>query len=199
MLKLKHYISKWLRKFAFLSGFLELRDRHRSISQIRAANPESRIDIDNYIVLGNRENQIKLAEHTSIGPYNVIFVSGNDSSGGPAKLVMGPHSTIGEQNNIRAGGGSIVIGSYCRISQQVSIIASDHGIDKEQLICQQDWVSKGDVIIGDDVWIGCGSQILNGVSIGNGAVVAAGSVVNKDVPEYAIVAGVPAKLVRYRE
>lgn len=53
--------------------------------------------------------------------------------------------------------------------------------------------------IGDDVWIGCGSVILPGVKIGTGAVIAAGSVVNKDVPEYAIVAGNPMKILRFRE
>ncbi|SDY85830.1 CatB-related O-acetyltransferase [Nitrosomonas sp. Nm33] len=53
-------------------------------------------------------------------------------------------------------------------------------------------------IIGNDVWIGHGAFILPGVTIGNGAVVAAMSVVTKDVPEYAVVAGSPAKVVRYR-
>jgi len=52
--------------------------------------------------------------------------------------------------------------------------------------------------IGNDVWIGASVMILDGVRIGNGAIVAAGAVVNKDVPDYAIVGGVPAKLIRYR-
>lgn len=58
--------------------------------------------------------------------------------------------------------------------------------------------SKGDTIIDDDVWIGYGSMIMSGVHIGQGAVVAAGSVVTKDVPSYAIVGGVPAKIIKYR-
>jgi len=52
--------------------------------------------------------------------------------------------------------------------------------------------------VNDDVWIGHGSTILSGVRIGQGAVVAAGSVVTKDVPLYAIVGGVPAKVIKYR-
>lgn len=52
--------------------------------------------------------------------------------------------------------------------------------------------------IGSDVWIGQGALIMDGITIGNGAVVGAGSLVNKDVPDYAIVAGVPARIVRYR-
>ena len=52
--------------------------------------------------------------------------------------------------------------------------------------------------IGNDVWIGRSAIVLSGTSIGNGAVIGAGSVVTKDVPDYAIVAGNPAKLIRYR-
>ena len=59
-------------------------------------------------------------------------------------------------------------------------------------------ISKGDIIIYDDVSIGYGAIILSGVHIGQGAVVEAGSVVTKDIPPYAIVGGVPAKLIKYR-
>jgi serine acetyltransferase len=58
--------------------------------------------------------------------------------------------------------------------------------------------SKGNIVIDDDVWIGYGVTILSGVHIGQGAVVAAGAVVTKDVPPYAIVGGVPAKIIKYR-
>lgn len=54
------------------------------------------------------------------------------------------------------------------------------------------------VIIGNDVWIGANVVILPGVTIGNGAIIAAGAVVSKDVPDYAIVGGVPAKVIKYR-
>ena len=59
-------------------------------------------------------------------------------------------------------------------------------------------ISKGDIIVDDDVWIGYGATILSGVHIGQGAVIAAGAVVTKDVPPYAIVGGVPAKVIKYR-
>jgi len=57
---------------------------------------------------------------------------------------------------------------------------------------------KGNIIIENDVWIGAKSTIMSGVKIGNGSVIAAGSVVSKDVPPYAIVAGNPGKIVKYR-
>ncbi len=53
-------------------------------------------------------------------------------------------------------------------------------------------------VIGNDVWIGCNSTVLRGVSVGNGAVIGANSLVNKDVPPYAIVVGSPARVVKYR-
>ncbi|GAA4335153.1 Vat family streptogramin A O-acetyltransferase [Mucilaginibacter gynuensis] len=57
---------------------------------------------------------------------------------------------------------------------------------------------KGDTAVGNDVWIGHGATIMPGVKIGNGAVIATGSVVTRDVPDYAIVGGNPAKLIRKR-
>jgi len=59
-------------------------------------------------------------------------------------------------------------------------------------------VSKGDVVIGNDVWIGREAMILSGVTIGNGAVVGARAVVARDIPAYAIVAGNPMKMIRFR-
>ncbi len=54
------------------------------------------------------------------------------------------------------------------------------------------------VVIKNDVWIGANVVVLRGVTVGNGAVLAAGAIVNKDVPDFAIVGGVPAKIIRYR-
>ena len=60
------------------------------------------------------------------------------------------------------------------------------------------WDNKGDIVIGNDVWIGYEAVILSGVTIGDGAVIGTRAVVTKDVPPYAIVGGVPAKLIRKR-
>lgn len=56
-----------------------------------------------------------------------------------------------------------------------------------------------DTTIGEDCWIGTGAKILKGVNIGNGVVIGANSVVTKDIPDYAIVGGIPAKIIKYRE
>lgn len=99
------------------------------------------------------------------------------------------------------------IGNYCSIAPEVAfILCSDHYTDHissfpfKVKICGEKWeaISKGDIVVDDDVWIGYGSIILSGVHIGQGAIVAAGSVVSKDVAPYAIVAGTPAKVIKYR-
>lgn len=100
------------------------------------------------------------------------------------------------------------IGHFCSIAPEVIFIpGSDHSHISISTFpfrvkclgaAEGEAISKGDIIVADDVWIGCRSTILSGVHIGQGAVVAAGSVVTKDVPPYAIVGGVPAKIIKYR-
>ncbi|MBE6004396.1 MAG: CatB-related O-acetyltransferase [Lachnospiraceae bacterium] len=99
------------------------------------------------------------------------------------------------------------IGNYCSIAPQVCfIVSADHSTNKistfpfrvKVLHESFEGISKGDIIVDDDVWIGYGATILSGVHIGQGAVIGAGAVVSSDVPPYAIVGGVPARIIRYR-
>ena len=116
------------------------------------------------------------------------------------KLVVGKHTYIGENNNIRLADAMVTIGDHCMISQQVSIISTNHlipGRDKITALSGLD-LRKAGVEIGNDVWIGCNAVILPGVRIGNGAVIGAGSVVTGDIPEYAIALGNPARIVKSR-
>lgn len=102
----------------------------------------------------------------------------------------------------------VVIGSFCSVARNVAFQEYSHRTDristyyfnnnvfKENM--QDDICSKGDIIVGNDVWIGTQSVILTGVSIGHGAIIAANSVISKDIPPYAIAAGSPAKVIKYR-
>lgn len=76
------------------------------------------------------------------------------------------------------------------------VLFEEWGLDVERI--PEAWDNKGDIIVGNDVWIGYESVILAGVTIGDGAIIAARAVVTKDVPPYAIVGGVPARLIRKR-
>lgn len=104
-------------------------------------------------------------------------------------------------------GGKLIIGNYCSIASKVTfIISSDHPTQHvstfpfrvKMMGEENEAISKGDIVLDDDVWVGANATILSGVHIGQGAVVAAGAVVSKDVPPYAIVGGVPAKVIKYR-
>jgi len=107
---------------------------------------------------------------------------------------------------------NLTIGKFCSIAESVEIfLGGNHRTDWVSTYpfpVQREWPdakaikghpgTNGDVVIGNDVWLGAGCVILSGVTIGDGAVVGCRAVVTRNVPEYAIVAGNPAKLVRMR-
>lgn len=170
------------------------RKKNRSLNQRYKCNIQPFVDISY-----NFPEDIVIGEDVFIGNYSTIHVENYKPELRNSSLEIGEKTYIGELNNIRAGGGKIVIGRKCLISQQVSIIAANHSIKKDEFIMDQPWsLDKNYVIIEDDVWIGSGAQILPGVIIGKGAVIAAGSVVIRNVEPDSIVAGNPAKLIKYR-
>lgn len=114
---------------------------------------------------------------------------------------------VGEENNLAGECYSVYIGAFCPISNQVMLLVDvNHDYASVSMSGQvPDLIPvssrnkrKGSIIIQNDVWIGYGVTILSGVTIHNGAVIAANSTVTKDVPPYAIVAGSPARVVKYR-
>ena len=115
----------------------------------------------------------------------------------PEGVSIGHNTTINE-NVFIDGYGGVYIGKGCSIAHGVSIISESHETKKGVPIKDQGKI-KGPIIIKDDVWIGCKATILQGVIIGYGAVIGANSVVTKDVPDCAIVAGVPAKIIGERK
>lgn len=101
----------------------------------------------------------------------------------------------------------VVIGNYCSIGPEcVFMSGGEHRYDglstypfRAKLgLTENESVTRGPIVLEDDVWLGFRSMVMSGVTIGKGAVVAAGAVVTKDVPPYAIVGGVPAKVIKYR-
>lgn len=119
------------------------------------------------------------------------------------------NGSYGELNVVDFGGcNRLVIKNYVSIAQHVTfVINAEHHVNhistypfKVKMLKTETSESfgKGDIFVDDDVWIGYGATIMSGVHIGQGAVIAAGAVVTKDVPPYAIVGGVPAKIIKYR-
>lgn len=127
--------------------------------------------------------------------YGETFIQ--TGSGGVLKI--GANSHIHPRCQISAYKASIYIGSEVQIAPNCAFYPYSHGIEPGRLIQEQPLRSKGDIIVGDDVWLGFGVIVLDGVNIGKGAVVGAGSVVKDDIPEKGIAVGIPARVVKMRD
>ena len=119
------------------------------------------------------------------GTYGNINVSDFNPKTGKSKLIIGNYCSIGGNVNFMLGGGHYLdrITTYPFINK---IYGREESLD------------KGDIVLNDDVWIGNEVTIMSGVKIGQGAVIGTKALVTHDIPPYAIAAGIPAKIIKYR-
>ena len=108
-----------------------------------------------------------------------------------AKTVLGQECTISAYQHVS-------IGRECVIADRVMLIDFDHGVVEVDRPIRLQGIYKRDVRVGNNVWIGYGAQILRGVSVGDNSIIGASSVVTRDVPANAVVAGSPARVIRMR-
>jgi acetyltransferase-like isoleucine patch superfamily enzyme len=109
-----------------------------------------------------------------------------------AKSVLGQDCTISAYQHVS-------IGRECVVADRVMLIDFDHGVVEVERPIREQGIYKRDVRVGHNVWIGYGACLLRGVTVGNNSVIGTNSVVNKDVPDDAIVAGIPARVLRMRD
>jgi acetyltransferase-like isoleucine patch superfamily enzyme len=109
-------------------------------------------------------------------------------------LRIGDDVSVNPRVVLDGGSAGIVVGAGTRIAMDVHVFAWDHGMGAGCAIREQPVRSQG-VVIGADVWIGAGAGITDGVTIGEHAVVGMHAVVTRDVPDWAVVAGVPARVI----
>ncbi|RJP84126.1 MAG: acyltransferase [Desulfobacteraceae bacterium] len=133
-----------------------------------------------------KESMHFCGEHVTIYP-PVIFY-------GAEALDVGDNTSVAPFVHIWCGG-RVIIGARCMIGSHAAITSLTHDYGSPEM-----WktIEAKPVVIGDDVWIGSHAVILPGVTVGKGAVIGAGSVVSRDVPENAIVYGIPASVQGYR-
>lgn len=133
--------------------------------------------------------RVYLEGNNMIGVYTLIQGSGT--------IKFGRNSYCAGYNVIGVNE-ALTIGRNVMIANHATIRDTDHNFARSDCPMNAQGILTSPITIGDDVWVGHGAIILRGVCIGPGAIVAAGAVVTKDVPPNAIVAGVPAKVLRFR-
>lgn len=165
-------------------------------------NPNDKSPIPNFPQVGFLKNYIT-RENILVGDYTYY-----DDPNGPENF----------ENNVLYHfpfvGDKLIIGKFCAIATNVKFIMNGanhqtNGVStypfyifgngwEKAMPKEGDLPYKGDTVIGNDVWIGYEATIMPGVKIGNGAIIATKSVVTKDVPDYAVVGGNPAEIIKYR-
>lgn len=169
----------------------------------RVRNPQlishdGRLVIEDFAeVQGLAEHGLNFGAEVSIGRNVQIRPSSYYGGEVGVGLWVGDRSSFGSGCFVGCSG-DIRIGSDVMLGPGVRLFSENHEFTDTTKTIKSQGVVRSFLRIGDDTWIGSGATITAGVTVGSGAVIAAGSVVTRDVPDGAVVAGVPAKVIRIR-
>lgn len=196
-------IRTWIRGLRLLRNQAlvnELGRRQQQLLEIeglRAHCPKARISSE--VRLSNyAPGRISIGDGAIVSEGTILSCGGEEYGFGTIEI--GPMAYLGQYNNLRAGGGPIRIGHGCLISQFCTITASNHDMSRNRpMVLPGIQPGRLGVVLEDDVWLGAGASVMPGVRIGKGAVIGANAVVTRDVPEYEIWAGIPARPIGVRE
>lgn len=131
-------------------------------------------------------NDFRLGDYSTIEEFSTI-------NNGVGDVIIGTQSLIGIGNVII---GPVVIGNNVMLAQNIVISGLNHGYEDVSKPPKEQRVTVKQIKISDNVWIGANSVVTSGVSIGKHSVIGAGSIVTKDIPEYVVAAGNPAKILK---
>lgn len=126
-----------------------------------------------------------------------VFILRSCNLMNPSKIHLGNYVSINHHTSL-GGHGNLNIGNYVLIGPNCNILTANHSFSRYDVPIMHQGITFKDITIEDDVWIGASVVVLPGVTIGRGAIIASNAVVSKDVPSFAIVGGVPAKILKYR-
>lgn len=152
---------------------------------------------DNVEINALSKNGIKIGRNFSIHRNSIIDCTGVLRNLGDG-LTIGNNVGIAQNCFIQVRG-PVVIGNNVIFGPNVSIFSENHNFNNPDIPISEQGETRKGVIIEDGVWLGTRVVILDGVTVGKNSIVAAGSIVSKDVPTYAIVGGIPAKIIKYRK
>ncbi|TVR54436.1 MAG: acetyltransferase, partial [Spirochaetaceae bacterium] len=175
-------------RVSLVIGRLQVKRHGRSISLGR----ETRISSDARI--HPRQGRMTIGDDCVISPGAIV--QGNVRLGRHCSIQA--YSIVVGYGDADQDDGVITFGDYVRVAPHVSMFATNHRFDDPSRPIHGQGHQFAPIRIGDDVWIAAGVRIMAGVTIGSGSVIAAGAVVTKDIPEFSIAGGVPARVIRRR-
>jgi acetyltransferase-like isoleucine patch superfamily enzyme len=150
--------------------------------------------VDDLVVLdakGRSNRGITVGSGAFLGRGTILSCKDGD-------ITLGDHANLGFHCEVFSGS-SVTVGRHALFAAQVYVVGGGHEFEAgDAAVIDQPRTSRG-IVLGDDVWLGTGAKVLDGVRIGSHAVVGANAVVTADLPEAAIAAGVPARVLRRRE
>lgn len=192
----------WFLKLLPYSLFIYFQNRKKTIYStwinLQIKNCGNKVHFDSINLLKGKEF-IKIGNNTSFGEGLYLTAWKFEYSKVDPTIIIEDNCSFGAYNHITSCN-KIVIGKGCLTGKWVTITDNSHGDTDYQTLhmipTERKVISKGAVIIGENVWIGDKVTILPGVEIGNGVVIGANSVVTKDIPSYCVVGGNPAKVIK---
>jgi acetyltransferase-like isoleucine patch superfamily enzyme len=196
--------------FAAIRGLLFIKPFLKKSNGIIFAARGSKIQFGHKITVGSGFNLMEYASLNALS-YEGVEIGNNFTLGKYAIIeCTGVLRNVG--NSLKIGNnvginhycfigvrGNITIGDNVIFGPRVNIFSENHIFNNLDIPIKNQGVEKKDTIIGNDVWIGANVSIMPGIKIGNGCVIAAGSVVTKDIPDFSVAAGVPAKIIKNRK
>ncbi len=152
------------------------------------------VTVDDLVVLdakGTGNHGIDVGRGVFLGRGTILSCKDGD-------IVLGDHTNLGFHCEIFSGS-RVVVGRHGLFAAYVYLVGGGHEFERADLAVIDQARSSEGIVLGDNVWLGAGAKVLDGVRLGNHVVVGAGGVVTSDLPDGAIAAGVPARILRTRE
>jgi acetyltransferase-like isoleucine patch superfamily enzyme len=184
--RLLHHAGKVVSPRYWLSGLWVWELRLRGVRVGRGAFCKGRVEVERH------GGSIRVGRRVEFGRYVLLQTSRK------GEIAIGDDVQINRFNIISAGE-RIVIEDHCVFAPDVKILDSEYQFRQRDLLIKHAPGTSAPVRIGRGAWLGFGVAVLKGVQIGEGAVIGAHAVVREDVPAFAIAAGVPARIVGYRQ